>query len=74
MPASVANQIALLEFARRLINTFASHRQHVRQKLLRQLKLISFNAVMSHQQPARQPCFDRVKLITDRGLRDLSQK
>jgi hypothetical protein len=74
MTAAVGNKIAFLQFAGRLIYTFASHRQHVGQEFLRQLKLIAAHPVVCHQQPACKPRFHRMKLVTDSRLRDLSQK
>ncbi len=52
-------------------HTYAPHAEHVRQELVRQMKLIAMSTVATHQQPAGKPRLDQVVAGAGGGLREL---
>ena len=71
---AVADEIATLQCARRAGHSDATHAEHVRQKLVRDVELAGMRAIACHQQPASQTRFHQMKSCAGRRLHELCKE
>ena len=55
-------------------NANATHTQHLRQELLRKIKLARMGAIARHQEPASEPCLDDMEAHARGHLRELTHE
>ena len=69
--AAIVDQPLLLQRARGVRYSYAPHTEHVRQELVRKMKLISMSTVATHQQPAGKSRLHQVITGASSRLREL---
>src|SRR5689334_9587719 len=69
--ARIRENVRSLKDAHRDRNAGAPHPEHDRQKLLRELELVSVDTIVCHENPTSAPLVDGVKAIARNRLRHL---
>jgi hypothetical protein len=73
-PACIIDESVPLERVGRVRHARSPHSEHHGQKLLGELELTRFHAILRHQQPATTPLFHEMKYVTCRRLRYLFEE